>query len=546
MSIATPSSLTEQIARLAHDTSERELYVPVDNTAVFTLLVKEMGKIAADYGGEDLILAVDGRTASEIGALDACREAAHEVIVLGELPMRWGDKPERTTAYPLLYEITARDHFFLAISSTINIAIVVRDDAEPDEDEAYYQGGWSSHRALVRGIAERLLPEDRAGAIAQLAEPADCDVGTRCDLRMASALSRHFASRERDIVMAKSDLSSVLDILKAISVRRRAHDILYVFVEQIALTIGLDRCSVVRIWGDEREGHVLASHDDESIRDVVIDLSKYPEIDRSIETRSKVVINDVSEDPLTKDCAEGLQKAGITALLVIPIILFDENVGSFFLRAARKGGHFVYREISFCEIVAETAANALERAYLLDSIQKVNRRLEHLAVTDGLTGLYNHRYFRDRLEEEFDRAVRYRLPLACMLIDVDNFKSVNDTYGHLVGDAVLRDMAAQTLKSVRKNDIVARYGGEELVAILPQTTLEGAIKQALRLREDIATARYEGLPSDMSITISIGVGMMAHDTMPDCEALIREADIALYEAKEAGRNCVVAEGVKQG
>src|SRR5690606_13807358 len=117
------------------------------------------------------------------------------------------------------------------------------------------------------------------------------------------------------------------------------------------------------------------------------------------------------------------------------------------------------REISFFEIVAEAAANALERAQLFESIQVANERLEQLAITDGLTGLYNHRHFRDRLESEFQRALRYKLPLSLLLFDVDDFKQLNDTFGHLQGDHILRELAQRTLTSVRHSDFVSRYGG---------------------------------------------------------------------------------------
>src|SRR5690606_8042490 len=248
---------------------------------------------------------------------------------------------------------------------------------------------------------------------------------------LMSVHSQRMATARPGAGVNKDDLFSVLDILKAISAKRRAHDILFVFVEEIARILKVDRCSIVRVWGGDTKGHVLASHEDERIRDIVISLDKYPELRLALDMRERVVIADTRHDPVTREFAAELDSAGIRSLVVIPIVLFDPNVGSLFLRAARRRGEFTPREVSFCEIVAEAASNALERAHLFEQIQRTNERLEFLAVTDGLTGLYNHRYFRKRLQEEFDRAMRYDLPLSCLIFDVDNFKRINDTYGHL-------------------------------------------------------------------------------------------------------------------
>ncbi|HEO70262.1 MAG TPA: sensor domain-containing diguanylate cyclase, partial [Candidatus Hydrogenedentes bacterium] len=394
----------------------------------------------------------------------------------------------------------------------------------------------------VTRIAETILGStSRASAVA-FPKPLAAEHAEQvyaCTVRLVAHMARRLSSRERDVAQDKADLSSVLHILKAISSKRCAHDILYVFVQQIARVVPMRRCSVVRVWGGEQRGHVLASHEDPSVRDLVIELSKYPEIVEAMEQRDKVVVNDVLKDPRTKPFAAELAHSGITSLVVIPLVLFDQNVGSLVLRGARGAGPFSTREISFCEIVAEAAANALERANLFEGLQRVNERLEVLAVTDDLTGLYNHRYFRERLEEECARAQRYQLPLSCIILDVDDFKRVNDTYGHLTGDCVLREIAARTSQMVRKSDIVARYGGEEFVVIMPQTDLEGAHTQAERIRKGICEKPFDGLPEDDRVTVSIGTAVFDTQTMQDCEALIRTADEALYEAKKAGKNCVV-------
>ncbi len=335
------------------------------------------------------------------------------------------------------------------------------------------------------------------------------------------------------------DLSRVLEILKSISAKRDASEVLYTFTKQIADNLSVDRCSVVRIHSDQSEGRVLASHEDPAVTDLALDLTKYPELAAALERKAPIVINDLRHDELTARFEKELAQSGITALVVVPVILFDERLGSFLLRAARRTGTFTEREVHFCELVAESAANALERAYLLEDLRKANEELQELARIDGLTGLLNHRSFRERLDEEISRAERYGTPLACMFVDVDDFKVVNDRYGHLTGDEVLQEIAKRTQQRTRRNDIVARYGGEEFVILLPQTDREGAITQGRRLLETIAEAPYPGLPTDDRVTVSIGMALFDDDVVNDGETLLAEADAALYKAKQRGKNRLV-------
>jgi diguanylate cyclase (GGDEF)-like protein len=126
-----------------------------------------------------------------------------------------------------------------------------------------------------------------------------------------------------------------------------------------------------------------------------------------------------------------------------------------------------------------------------------------------------------------------------MIFDVDDFKAVNDTYGHLAGDEVLREIAQRTEHSVRKSDICARYGGEEFVVIMPQTGSEGGLVQAERIREIVASGAFHCLPLGASVTVSVGVGVLDPDRMLMPEDLLRAADQALYSAKRSGKNRVM-------
>jgi diguanylate cyclase (GGDEF)-like protein len=179
--------------------------------------------------------------------------------------------------------------------------------------------------------------------------------------------------------------------------------------------------------------------------------------------------------------------------------------------------------------VKERMQRELERAYA---------DLERLARTDPLTGLANRREFMERLEQEVERSDRYVRPLSLISLDLDHFKSVNDTHGHAAGDEVLRE-AARALGSVcRDVDLAARMGGEEMALLLPETDTAGARIVAERVREHIAGAAHRS-PSGHAFRVTASLGVATARTGASGEALLQAADEALYRAKAAGRNQVV-------
>jgi diguanylate cyclase (GGDEF)-like protein len=169
--------------------------------------------------------------------------------------------------------------------------------------------------------------------------------------------------------------------------------------------------------------------------------------------------------------------------------------------------------------------------------------LEKESITDSLTGLYNRRYLDRRLEEEFARAKRYTLPLSILMIDIDHFKRINDNYGHQAGDLVLGYIGKLILNIIRNSDIAARYGGEELLVIAPNTPSSSAVELAERLRKHIEfhelVLTSEPIKQQkIQITVSIGVSI-GRPIIKDVQELILEADEALYRAKREGRNRVI-------
>ncbi len=176
------------------------------------------------------------------------------------------------------------------------------------------------------------------------------------------------------------------------------------------------------------------------------------------------------------------------------------------------------------------------------ALQAEREQLIQQASTDVLTGVANRRHFHEFLEEHFRLAARYGTPLSLFLVDLDHFKQLNDTYGHLVGDEVLRAVAARMRSVLRDADLLARFGGEEFVVVLPSTPLDGAVQSAERVREALASRPVEAAGQAIPVTASFGVSAYRADALMTPEWLIKEADLALYEAKRAGRNCVRAAG----
>lgn len=187
------------------------------------------------------------------------------------------------------------------------------------------------------------------------------------------------------------------------------------------------------------------------------------------------------------------------------------------------------------EILVAKINSLIKLKELQDELENKNKLLENLAITDGLTGVYNYRYFYQKLNEEFERAKRYETPLACIMMDIDYFKSINDRYGHMVGDSVLVGLASIISENIRKNDIFARYGGEEFVLLLPHTSENGAYNEAERIRKSVENCQFSNLDKG-EVKISLGICNYSPEYIVTAEDLLRCADIALYDAKKNGRN----------
>ncbi len=212
---------------------------------------------------------------------------------------------------------------------------------------------------------------------------------------------------------------------------------------------------------------------------------------------------------------------------------------------------YITKPINFAELEARVRSMLRIKRLQEDlesrerELEEMNDRLRRVSQTDGLTGLDNRRYLEERLHEMFEHSLRLHEPLSVVMCDIDHFKSVNDTYGHLAGDAILRQFADLIKEQAREIDRVGRYGGEEFLIILPGTVLDAAVTFAERVREQIETHEFVYEEERIRRTVSCGVAAWPHPLVSSRDQLIRSADDALYVAKERGRDRVVRFGSEE-
>jgi two-component system, cell cycle response regulator len=253
----------------------------------------------------------------------------------------------------------------------------------------------------------------------------------------------------------------------------------------------------------------------------------------------------------------------IKAICQTPVIMVTgENVGRIAIEAIKRGatdyvvkiGDYLFtiplmvqKNLTVAKVMRENDSlrQSLEQALseVKDKnaqLEKSLQRVEELAATDPLTGLYNRRHFSRVLDQLFAEAQRYGKDLSCVMIDMDAFKTLNDTYGHQVGDQLLVLAGKVISANMRRMDVAARYGGDEFVLLLPHASEHDAAQAAERIREEYRTASAGILKRANGMTMSIGIGSLTRNKPAGGDALIAMADAALYSAKEAGRDRIIA------
>ncbi|MBI3762917.1 MAG: GAF domain-containing protein, partial [Chloroflexi bacterium] len=259
------------------------------------------------------------------------------------------------------------------------------------------------------------------------------------------------------------------------------------------------------------------------------DLRDHPQIIRALQEGRTLTMR--VSDPNTDHASRmTLQQAGGRSALLVPLLSADRALGYALLWDSRQDRIWTEAEARLCQTLATNAGIALENARLFAEVRR-------LAITDDLTGVHTRRHFFELGDREFDRAKRYRRALSAIMFDIDSFKQVNDTFGHALGDQVLRVLALRCRENLREIDLLGRYGGEEFAAILPEVDLVGAHNAAERLRRCVADMPFDGPNCPLTVTISLGIAALG-GACPDLAALLDQADSALYIAKNSGRNRV--------
>jgi two-component system, cell cycle response regulator len=227
----------------------------------------------------------------------------------------------------------------------------------------------------------------------------------------------------------------------------------------------------------------------------------------------------------------------------IPVIILTSNIErKVKLMVLEQGANdYLTKPVDAAELVARARIH-LKMKRLQDELRAARNHFKELSNTDPLTNLYNRRFFAEILESELQRSRRLKSALSLLLVDIDHFKNVNDSYGHQMGDRVLVAVTETLRKGLRSYDIASRYGGEEFILILPATPIAAAVEVAERLRQSVASRKLDLRPEKLVVTVSIGVSSFPCGDADNGDLLLQRADKALYSAKNNGRNRVEAVG----
>jgi diguanylate cyclase (GGDEF)-like protein len=343
--------------------------------------------------------------------------------------------------------------------------------------------------------------------------------------KLSDMLENSNKKLERNIIQ----LYTLYNISKSLSTASEMDKLLNQVVEEVSHALKVHRMNIMLVNDDRTEMSIVAGLGmPHQVQDMRVKLTEgiYGLVSA---TGQAEVLNDLKANPRFK-AVTGLDDDA-SSLICAPFKGHGQVIG--ILNAYKLGGEsFDTAAFELLMAASSQIGIALENARLFEETR-------FLSITDGLTALYNHRYFMERLAEEYDRAKRYKRQLSIILIDIDHFKKFNDANGHPEGDYLLRSFAEIMKKIARKSDVVARYGGEEFIIILPEADKETAKITAERLRSEVEKTDFKGGQTQPlgRVTISLGVSYFQENTA-SFEELIKMADNALYRAKEDGRNRV--------
>ncbi|MBP1599935.1 MAG: sensor diguanylate cyclase [Acidobacteria bacterium] len=331
---------------------------------------------------------------------------------------------------------------------------------------------------------------------------------------------RRMADRLDDFFEA---LVSVMECSWSVSDRRLGMNLL---IHRILAHVPAEEC-LVYLVGEDGTG-LQRSYSTDNIKDIDIFHAEANAtiVDNVLQTGSPYVNNSYSFELRPSHGREGTP---IQSILCFPLQLRGERIGVIELINRKEGG-FTAEDEKLIQMLIHPITVAVRTIHMFEYS-------ERLTVTDDLTKVFNYRYLMGYLVSEVKRCLRYKKKLSLLFIDVDGFKRINDTFGHLVGSRALAELAQVFRKIVRETDIIGRYGGDEFVVILPETPLSGAMVIAERIRKKVEDYEFVAQNVNIRMTVSLGIANCPKHTLT-AEGLIKKADAAMYRAKELSRNSI--------
>lgn len=416
--------------------------------------------------------------------------------------------------------------------------------------------GYAPEEALQgKSLAEFVAPADRERFmqdVARLVQGTETGILEYHGLRKDGALFefetnggvlRDGAGKPKSLVFVVRDITERRRIEASERQRIQELEVLRATLQDISAELELPRllkAIVERMVGlmNVRDSELAMYHEDTQELEIVVSYLKERDYTGTImqlgegcmgmvaQTRQSMVIDNYAD-------WEGRSPqylASHTSIVAVPLVSGARLLGVLAVGDEAAQRKFNHRDMQLLEMFAQQAVIAIQNAELFSEVQR-------LATIDPLTGILNRRSFFERAMQEFTRSRRYHTPLSLVMLDLDHFKKINDTFGHLIGDKALSEISRTCAAQIRASDFVGRYGGEEFVVLLPETSLEGALSIAQRLCETIRDVTIESKQGLVKVTASVGVAELMED-YASLDVLLEHADAALYRAKQAGRNRV--------
>ncbi|HEX5005224.1 MAG TPA: diguanylate cyclase [Gemmatimonadales bacterium] len=367
----------------------------------------------------------------------------------------------------------------------------------------------------------------RQGASEAMSAPVKLgELCARVEARLRGRASLDAHRRERRV----SGL--MFDIFAEVSSAIRPDEILQTLVRRVGSALELAHCSFLLTPPGEATGRVVAVHESPTLRDLTVDLSRYPEVREAVRTERPVFVPDVHTHPLFAEAraqwAEQQMRVQIRSVLAIPVSLQGHIAGVFLLRTRRAEPPLTPEQVSFAETLTTAAARVLETE---ERRSTMYRRLAGVSAHDPLTGCGTLDALDRRIREEFERARRYALSFSLILLDVDQLGALNKRLGNEGGDLVLSELGHLLQRQVRAPDFVSRYGGDEFALILPETDLAGARRSVWRLREQIVSSPFADLAVEDRPKVSAGIVTFPHPSAVQTEDLFALVEAALLRGK---------------